>query len=644
MAIKTEDAFSEVERKPILTSDAFDESTPPQNPLGYLDRMRQGMNEQANKAVAKERAGDNPITANMAGATGAMAVPIGETIGLIPGVKQLGGAVSNFIQNDPETQKEIGDFKTAVRPAWNAIPQPVKDLGETALNAANIIGSATGLTGLAKNVATGGLGRAVSAVKDAIGITKPLEEVTKIGSERGIKPSVSVGNMDKFNENVDSSVKTIAQNRGQITLLDENGDNIVHPKTNEHFKKAIADTKKVIYKEYNGMAKTAGDEGVQFSSGNTIDRLDAVVNNPAELPEVRAYAEQMKPEILELEGASPEVVEERIKRYNQTLDDYYKGRHVDGTTASVRGSIAKSMRADLDQTIMSKMEEGGPTYQELKNKYGALSAIEGEVQKRALYQARKATKNVADLSDIFTVGETLSGLATGNLPQAARGVIGFGVKEYQKYLNNPDTYINKMFKQVYKEVPEAPTTAPGVERGTPTFDRKGINPDEVNADAIQARDLGNTVADVRQTIQDKAIPNAVRGLRPEITPEMEKVEAMRRFQRGEAPDETMANIGRKLGPDVSALSKMELPPSVTTTKDIRPFRGNETDYEKWAYEQSVHPPAPDENVDELIKRYRELDQRHGEATFAVSDWLKNNPGEETLPFFLQKQLLKGKKK
>lgn len=49
------------------------------------------------------------------------------------------------------------------------------------------------------------------------------------------------------------------------------------------------------------------------------------------------------------------------------------------------------------------------------------------------------------MTDIFTGGDILSGVITGNPALLARGVAGRGMKEYIQYLNNPNRYIKKAF-------------------------------------------------------------------------------------------------------------------------------------------------------------------------------------------------------
>jgi hypothetical protein len=267
---------------------------------------------------------------------------------------------------------------------------------------------------------------------------------------------------------------------------------VSHPKTAAQAAQAIDQAKKIVYKKYNDMAVAAGDAGASFKSNKVLSRLDEIAQAPDEVipkndprlkwdESIRRYAHDMKASVAELDGASPEIIEARIKDLNNSLKGYYEGRTA-AAKAQIDGSVAQAMREELDANITSAVGDG---YQALKNQYGALKSIEKEVNHRAIVNARKNTAGLTDLTDVFTGGELVAGVMTANPALIAKAVAGRGIKEYIKKLNDPDLYVERMFKRAYG-LPEAvsgSTVADFAAHGvadvkglqSPTFARKGID-------------------------------------------------------------------------------------------------------------------------------------------------------------------------
>jgi hypothetical protein len=104
------------------------------------------------------------------------------------------------------------------------------------------------------------------------------------------------------------------------------------------------------------------------------------------------------------------------------------------------------MREELDDIITKTLEQSG--YQGLKKSYGSLKAIEKDVAHRSGIYARLNKKGLIDFTDIFTSGEIVAGLATMNPALLAKGVTMKAVKEYIKYVNDPNHIVKTMFKDV----------------------------------------------------------------------------------------------------------------------------------------------------------------------------------------------------
>lgn len=330
-------------------------------------------------------------------------------------------------------------------------------------------------------------------------INKPYGKTLIEGVDKGIKPSTqlrgkSFSKSDKVYKNTDTAVKSILENQKRINVVDKDGMPVQPQNYNiEDFANAIEQTKKEIYKQYHEMSTSAGNQGVGVDLSPVYKKVESFAQKPGEVlgkgdkrkgysKGLRKHAYNRLKELEELQGEAPEIIEQRIAELNNSLDGYFKGTTTKDK-ASIDAAIAKELREALDNSIESAMGEG---YQDLKNKYGALTAIEKDVNHRATIVARKANKNVFDLVDPFSLSNTAQGVLTLNPIQIAKGVAQFGIKEYYKHLNDPNRYIKALFAKASADY--IPVT-PAIEASTrvnlpkdyniPAYYRKGVTPKTV---------------------------------------------------------------------------------------------------------------------------------------------------------------------
>jgi len=323
---------------------------------------------------------------------------------------------------------------------------------------------------------------------------KELENIVKSGISKGIKPTVigktTLPKFEGFFKQSEKAVKTILENQNVIKLTDEFGESIPIPRSSAEFAKAIEATKGVIYKKYHGLAVSAGDKKAQFDFNPISKKLDEVISGPKKkklTPDARVYAAKLKEELSELHGELPDIIEARIKDLNSSLAKFYEGR-INKATAEIDASVANLMREELNNKITKAV---GGQYSELKKQYGSLLAIEQEVNKRALVNARKAGKSVMDMTDIFTSGDLTAGILTLNPALVSRGVAGRMLKEFYRHLNDPDKSVKEMFlkankitlpsqekfrisPQILRGLPVSPTTK-GVARGLSEEDIENLS-------------------------------------------------------------------------------------------------------------------------------------------------------------------------
>jgi hypothetical protein len=342
-----------------------------------------------------------------------------------------------FLKNNPRTGNLMNAAGNAVNAgvtlgSLNPTAEAIKEVPTLVKGGANTIKQA------ASNLMT----------KTPAEIDQGLTNIVQTGINKGIRPSVSgkgtAAAASDYYDRAKSGVKTIIDNKDNLALTDAEGNTVTGqlPQNLKQFSEAIDQTKKSIYQQYHDMATQAGGQGATFDSTGILSKLDGVSKDLKFSPDVRKYADDLKGEISELQGQTPEVIEARIADLNNSLNGFYEGR-ISKAKAQVDASVANQMRQELDNNIMNSQ---GPGYQDLKNQYGGLKTLEKDVNHRAIIDARQSPKGLINLSDIFTGGDIAAGLLTLNPALALKGIAGKGIQAWYRMSNNPNYMVGKMFK------------------------------------------------------------------------------------------------------------------------------------------------------------------------------------------------------
>lgn len=180
------------------------------------------------------------------------------------------------------------------------------------------------------------------------------------------------------------------------------------------------------------LAKVANDRVTRNNS-------EAVANYAGE--KARTYATE--------EAYSAQEAQRAIKQFNSSLKAFYDNPSYDtAARASVDAMIANKLREGLDRMVS---QATGPGYQQLKNLYGAYSALEKQVTRAA---ARGMSKPESEfLNRIFNVtsGEQLlEGVLSMNPAAIGRGLLLRVAKHMESSRSSPDRMIQKMFEDADK--------------------------------------------------------------------------------------------------------------------------------------------------------------------------------------------------
>lgn len=365
------------------------------------------------------------------------------------------------IFNTPEGQTGLNALKQGMdyyQRFKEANPEAAKSL-EDVLNIATVVPGV--------KVAKEGFKEAKNVASDAIDLTARMakggeESIGKAidtGIEKGIRPSVvgkkTAQQIESFKQNARTAVLAITKNKKNLSFLNDVGESIKGsvPSSLKEFTESVEQTKKTIFKKYDSLAKKAGDAGGKVELSNVADELRKVGQDNVLrdlYPDVVSYAEKRAESLSKRASYSTEEAQTAIKHLNESLQAFYRNPTFESASkAQIDAMIANNIRTSLDNVITGVTGEG---YSALKKVYGALKSIEKDVAHRAIVDARKNVKGLIDFTDIFSAGDIISGIATMNPAQIAKGGFQKAIATVYKKLNDPNRTIKKMFQEAERYI------------------------------------------------------------------------------------------------------------------------------------------------------------------------------------------------
>ncbi len=295
-------------------------------------------------------------------------------------------------------------------------------------------------------------------VATAADLDAQLAKTVEKGMNKGVRPSVAgkelAGNVRDYHAKAMTAVEEIVKNKNDLKLTDAEGNKVVKlPENLKQFSESIEQTKREIYKEYTKMAEASGNAGAMIPTQPIIAELAPVLESVPLMDHSPSTVQYAKAKIKTLQdrgGYSVLDAQDSIQKLNESLDSYYKNPTPARLgKAYVDAIVANNLRSLIDDVI-TKTE--GPGYAELKQKYGALRSIEGDVTKRAIVDDRKNTKGLIDFTDVFSGYHLIQGVLTGSASTVTAGIASKIIAGTTKLLNDPNTHVKKMFKTAEKLV------------------------------------------------------------------------------------------------------------------------------------------------------------------------------------------------
>lgn len=371
---------------------------------------------------------------------------VAKGISSIPGVKTIVQKGTELAQKNPEIAKDIGNIVDILTLGGGAaVAKPVlKEAGA-----------------VSKDIA-----------QAAQVILTPSEEAVQKNVvslfEKSIKPTAqkTTALKERYDSNILNALKTIKANSSQLNIEDATGEIITGrtPQTLNELSQGLDQTKDIVFKQYDALAKQAGTAGAQIDANPIASELDKVAQSTAlqlKNPELIKYAEDWATRLRKFNKLDTETTQEVVKLFNNDLKAFYANPSYElASKLAIDAGIANNFRIALDKAIEGAT---GSQYQALKNQYAALKAIEKDVVRASLRDARKNTKGLLDYTDMFTGGQMLSGLLSLNPAMFTKGAIERGIKEYIKFLNDPNRAVGNMFDKL--EIDTSKTFSPTSELG-----------------------------------------------------------------------------------------------------------------------------------------------------------------------------------
>jgi hypothetical protein len=282
-----------------------------------------------------------------------------------------------------------------------------------------------------------------------------LEQTINRGINKAIAPSVprSSGQFKLYFKLANRAVKKIIGNREYLQILDKDGIAVDRlPHTVDEFRQAITQTKRIIFEEYDDLAKATTKKGIDIPIEPLIRELESI-GGSEELaivsPETIAYTRKLvnryhnfvinKNKI----GIDAKTVQNAIAMLNESEKAYKNSPSIQTKgRAYVDAMIANHFRKELDRAVMKAT---GKQYQPLKDDYGALSHIEKAVVGRAIKVAQKQGTALIDFSSVFSGYSVIRGLIGRNMAAITAGLGARAIAGYAKWLHKPDRLVKNMF-------------------------------------------------------------------------------------------------------------------------------------------------------------------------------------------------------
>ncbi len=462
--------------------------------------------------------------------------------------------------------------------------------------------------------------------------------------QKSIKPTAkkTLIQADRYENDILNALKTIKSNADNLNVEDVMGELVARtPQTLNELSQALDQTKRLVFSQYDDLARQAGTGGAVVDARPIADEVLQVAQNKAlqiTNPELIKYAETWAERLRGFGEIDTQTAQEVVKTLNNSLSAFYKNpTYESASKVAIDAGIVNNFRKALDDAIEGAT---GQEYQALKNQYGSLKAIENDVVRASMRDARKNAKGLLDYTDIFTSGQMIGGILSLNPAMFTKGAIERGFKEYFKFLNDPNRAVGNMFDLLDTSTvqPFSPTSA--------TFNllknpKLGMSIEDVSKSPLaqEARKYATADEFVKGFekrsfnpfgMDDATIPKADIKLHDAFMEYAQKPEVQKIYQSGGNDTQVLKqffneNVKSSIPKGLSSLAT-EARKYKTADEFVAKIRGSSTQYGDYTPQFRHYGMEDYKNIselgvkpDEMVTIYRGIDRTVGKVKRQIND-------------------------
>ncbi len=377
-------------------------------------------------------------------------------------------------------------YKPIARHFGYEAPTP-SDVTNKAFDAFGVKRPSTGLETAAEFA--GGLypfGVGASSTAKAAGLPEMIHEGRATAAEKWIDTMYSraVGPRVAGKDTVlqrRSAISDIVENKAGLKYTDPEGAVVASgrlPESLSEWGQAVDQTKLSFFHQWDVMAKLAGSRGAMIDLRPIAQELRSFASDPSLIrnnPTAVTHALEMAERYEKAPLISPVEAQKDLVVLNQNLRRYFRSP---SPIEPADNMASRLMRDQMDKTIESY---AGPGWQELRNRYTSLRAIEDDVDRGARRVANwraggGVTGPGVNVASLIAAGEGVVAQDWRGLALAATTKVGGdAIKRYF----HPDAVVKRIFRTAEKyhkpraggggmEPPDVPTMPSGMQPPRPT--------------------------------------------------------------------------------------------------------------------------------------------------------------------------------
>lgn len=290
--------------------------------------------------------------------------------------------------------------------------------------------------------------------------------------EKSIRPTVKGKQnqtaYDKFIDDTLDVAHMMSKNKDILQYTDDAWEVVKWklPTNMRETSETLRNLKKVIYDQYNEIAKQAGDAGARVDLNKAFQNLDDLAKNTSQNianPKTPWIIDEFKRVLLEYSDdawtISIDDAQQITQDFNKQLTTFLNNTantSNDVSRNSIISKLNKWLKDGIDDSIddtlnkwISNGSSASQQYNQLKWLYGKIKTIEDEISKRALVLGRNnkigLSQQILDSLSWWEFTEALLSLDPAKLWKAG---IMKAISKYTTWVNNPNTSLKKLFELV----------------------------------------------------------------------------------------------------------------------------------------------------------------------------------------------------